>query len=76
MSMDICRLCRVFRFLEQLLKPFHTASLYGLFYAVAYKDLEVFFFVKSAYWLTAENQCLRISSKDQEDIQKKCSMES
>ena len=46
MSMDEPGLSGVPRFLEELLYPGHTASFFGLFYAVAYKDMEVPLFIK------------------------------
>jgi len=46
MSMDEPGLSGVPRFLEELLYPGHTASFFGLFYTVAYKDMEVSFFIK------------------------------
>jgi hypothetical protein len=46
MSMDEPGLSGVPGFLEELLYPGHTASFFGLFYAVAYKDMEVPLFIK------------------------------
>ena len=48
MPMDVFRFCEIFRFLEQLLHSWHTASFLGLFYPVTYKDMEVSFHVKGS----------------------------
>ena len=46
MPMDEPRLCRIFRFLEQLLDPRHAPPFLGLLHPIAYKDMEAPFFVK------------------------------
>jgi hypothetical protein len=46
MSMDEPGLSGILRFLEKFLYPGHTASFFGLFYTVAYKDMEVLLFIK------------------------------
>ncbi len=46
MPMDEPGLSRIPRFLEEFLNPGHTASFFGLFHTVAYKDMEVSLFIK------------------------------
>lgn len=46
MTMNVFRLSGIFGFLEQLFYLGHTTSFLGLFYSVAYKDMELPFFIQ------------------------------